>query len=374
METEYDIKKLQELLQKDPSNFQARRELAITLADNGFNDEALANLLYLEKYFQEDADLQYNIGILYEKLKNLEDAKKAYQKAVSISPQEDFYYNLGEVLVSLSEWDEAIEVFNQVLETDKNDGNCYFNLGICYLNKEDENKATDYLQKAIELNPDDLFAHFYLGNIYQNKGLTNFAEECYKKVLDISPDYSWAYYNLASIAYQNGNIDEAKEYLQKTIQYNETDIEAYKLLIKIFIKENNYEEALSLLNTRLEKEENGDLFYILAQIYKRLEQEEEYATSLENALKNNLTLTYQKNIVKKEYEKINSKLGNIERKDNYELREEEEKESLEKVNDEVNYNEDDDDYDEVDEEQYEDESYDYTEDDIDEEEYTEENE
>ena len=33
-----EIEKLQKTLQKDPSNFQARRELSILLAQNGFND------------------------------------------------------------------------------------------------------------------------------------------------------------------------------------------------------------------------------------------------------------------------------------------------------------------------------------------------
>ena len=62
MQTE--IESLQALLQKDPSNFQARRELSILLANNGFNEEALSNLQYLLKYFQEDSELFYKIGIL----------------------------------------------------------------------------------------------------------------------------------------------------------------------------------------------------------------------------------------------------------------------------------------------------------------------
>ena len=48
-----EIKNLQKLLKKDPSNFQARRELSILLADNGFNEEALSNLEFLTKYFPE---------------------------------------------------------------------------------------------------------------------------------------------------------------------------------------------------------------------------------------------------------------------------------------------------------------------------------
>ena len=183
-----DIETLQELLKEDSTNFQARRELSILLANEGFNEEALTNLHYLIKYFPQDEELHYNIGILHEKQKDFENAKLAYLKAIEISPQDDFYYNLGEVLVNLEQWDEAIEAFKTVLRNDSRDGNSYFNLGICYLNKEEKALAVDNFQKAIEINPKDIYAYFNLGNIYYNNGLTNFAEENYKKVLEISPD------------------------------------------------------------------------------------------------------------------------------------------------------------------------------------------
>ena len=305
---ENKIKKLQSVLKTDPSNFQARRELSILFADNGFNEEALSNLQYLVKYFPEDAEIHYNLGILHEKLKDYESAKISYKKAIEISPQEDFYYNLGEVLVNLQEWDEAISAFKTVLKSDSQDGNCYFNLGLCYFNREEINLATDNFQKAVEINPQDIFAHFYLGNIYQNNGLTNFAIESYRKVLSISPDYSWAYYNLASIAYKAGNLEEAKENLLKTIEYNFSDIEAYKLLTKICIKENEIEEIITILETGLQKEENGDLAYFLAQVYRHIGKGEEYIDSLEKALDNNLTLSYAKNMVKKELENALLKL------------------------------------------------------------------
>ncbi len=304
---EPEIESLQQTLQSDPSNFQARRELSILLADNGFNEEALSNLKFLEKYFPEDDELQYNLGILYEKTKDFENAKVSYTKAIELNPQDDYYYNLGEVLVTLKSWDEAIEAFKTVLKTDSNDGNCYFNLGLCYLNKDEKNIAADNFQKAIELNPQDIFAEFYLGNIYQSNGLTNFAVECYEKVLAISPDYSWAYFNLASIAYKDGNIEQAKEYLLKTIEYNKQDIEAYKLLTKICIKENEIEEIITILKTRLEEDNIGDLYYLLAHVYKFIQDNESYLEYLEEAI-GCINLTYQKKIVQQEIDLIKYKL------------------------------------------------------------------
>ena len=301
-----EIEKLQTLLQKDPSNFQARRELSILLARDGFNEEALSNLKYLSKYFPEDAEIWYNLGIQYEKVKDFKRAKKSYEKAIEILPQDDFLYNYGETLVELEEWDEALAAFQIVIKNNPTDGNSHFNIGLCYFKKDEINLATDHFQKAVELNPQDLFAHFYLGNIYQMNGLTNFAIRSYEKVLEISPDYSWAYFNLASIAYKNGNLEEAREYLEKTIFYNQNDFEAYKLLTKIMVSQGVFEDIISILQTRIKKEENGDLFYILAQVYKKLGEKMEYTYCLKKALENHLTLTFRKDIVKQEFDYASS--------------------------------------------------------------------
>lgn len=51
------IQELQEILQEDSENFQARRELAVLLLDNGFTKEALQHFLWLTKYFSEDSKL-----------------------------------------------------------------------------------------------------------------------------------------------------------------------------------------------------------------------------------------------------------------------------------------------------------------------------
>lgn len=351
-----EIERIQEILRNDPSNFQARRELSVMLADNGFNEEALSNLNYLLKYFPDDAELLYNIGIIYEKLKDFNNAEKAYKNAVELSPQADFYYNLGEVLVTLQKWDEAIVAFNKVLQTDADDGNCYFNLGLCYFNKDELKQSENYFQRAIELNPKDIYAHFYLGNIYQEQGLTNFAEECYRHVLEISPDYSWAYFNLASIAYQNNNIEEAKDNLLHAIDCNNQDIEAYKLLVKICIKDNDIENILTILHTRLDKETNGDLFYILAQVYKHIGKSEEYITNLELALTNALTLTYPSDKVEMELKLAKSASG-IDMPDEFEEYSDSDAETEENTDNEYleedeEYKEDT--YDEADEENIED--------------------
>ena len=93
------IEELQELLREDSANIQLRRELAVLLLDTGFPQEAMMHLVYLTKSIKNDSGIYYNLGIAYEKLKKLNEAKEAYEKAEELSPEElDATYNLGLVM------------------------------------------------------------------------------------------------------------------------------------------------------------------------------------------------------------------------------------------------------------------------------------
>lgn len=90
------FEQLKKNIENDPTNFQARREYAMLCSDMGFNEAAIKHLNYLSKIFPEDANLYFNIGICWEKLKEFEFALEAYKKATELKPDEgDFIYNLA---------------------------------------------------------------------------------------------------------------------------------------------------------------------------------------------------------------------------------------------------------------------------------------
>ena len=76
------IEELQNILKDDQTNFQARRKLAVLLLDCGYPEEAKQHFLYLSKIFNDDSGIFYNLGITYEKLKDLDKAEDAYKKAI----------------------------------------------------------------------------------------------------------------------------------------------------------------------------------------------------------------------------------------------------------------------------------------------------
>lgn len=94
------IEELQNILKEDQTNFQARRQLAVLLLDLGYPEEAKQHFLYLSKIFTDDSGIFYNLGITYEKLKDLDKAISAYNKAIELAPEKiDAYYNLGLVFI-----------------------------------------------------------------------------------------------------------------------------------------------------------------------------------------------------------------------------------------------------------------------------------
>ena len=106
-----EIKNLQKILKAQPDNFQTRRELAMLLLEQGFNEEAITNLKYLLKVFPENHEMWFNLGIAYEKTKQKDLAIDAYKHAVTLNKQEDYCYNLGSVLIETKNYKEALEQF-----------------------------------------------------------------------------------------------------------------------------------------------------------------------------------------------------------------------------------------------------------------------
>ena len=299
------IEKLQQMLRNDPSNFQARRQLAMVLLDLGYTKEALAHFLHLAEIFQDDSELFYNMGIVYEKLRDFKNAQLSYEKAVEIAPEDvDAYYNLGLVYTELGEQEKAIECFETVLDSDNDDSNTYFNIGICYFKQGKFDSAKYYFGRTLDLNNEDLYAHFYMGNIYIQEGDNEKARSEFVKVLDISPDYSWAYYNIGVLDFEKGDIISAIKNLKLTLQYNPKDVEAYKVWAQILIKGKSYLEAVQVLNTGLSRcGEIGDLFYLRGEAFNRNGDVEKAKDSINMAVKNFSTLSYDVAIVK---EKLSS--------------------------------------------------------------------
>lgn len=288
-----DIKELQEKLKQNPNDYKLMEEYAIALSDIGENEEALKNFLYLKEMFPDNGQILYNIGIILEKLKYIDDSISAYEKALSIDSSDlDVKYNLANAYIKKKEFHKAEPLLLDVLKKDNLDSNTHFHLGEIYSKLNRHEESIKHLLKAVELNNSDVIAVFYLAYEYSQIGQIDKSIQAYENVISLSPDYSWAYYNLASIYLEQGNDDKAIFYLERTIKTNPNDIPAIKLLVKILSKNKKYNVAETILKratTSMPLE--ADLYYLLAQVYKCLNSKMNYLKYLRFTSKKSSTFT-----------------------------------------------------------------------------------
>ncbi len=211
----------------------------------------------LEQYFQEGHDNDIEavklLGLVNVNLNDFEAAKKAFEKAVKISPEDatalfylaNCYDKLGQIL-------DAEKYYLKVLAIRENYIDAYKDLCIIYMRTNREinaielakkaktlaptdytfdyligtasitlkryNDGIDYLQKALALNPSHPQIYNNLGTAYLMVGQREKAIECYKKAIRIKPDDSVSYYNIASIYQIQNKHAQACDYFEKAYQ------------------------------------------------------------------------------------------------------------------------------------------------------------
>ena len=176
-------------------------------------------------------------------LKQIDEALKAYSRAIELSPNNaEAYYNRGiaychrsdNVLSIIEDFKKAIENFNKVIELNPNclrayaaASNTYYELATCYYGESDRDLAIENYTKAIQLQPDCFDAYEGRGAAYCDKGAYDLAIKDYTKMIEISPNKAISYY-IRSITYQRkGQINRAIEDYNKAIQL-EPDNPFYK--------------------------------------------------------------------------------------------------------------------------------------------------
>lgn len=92
----------------------------------------------------------------------------------------------------ISKDQEAIAIFQRIIELDPENYKAFYNLGITYENLEMFEKALKNLKKALEINPEHKFSYYNIGLIYETQERLEDALGFYNKALEIDPKFLYA--------------------------------------------------------------------------------------------------------------------------------------------------------------------------------------
>ena len=123
-----------------------------------------------------------NMGLTLEALGRIDDAMKAYRRAIELNEQHQLkskwpYLNLGELLLKRQGAAESVVCLQKALSLDPKSGKAHTYLGKAYLRQGKNEEALRSFQTAVRVDPDYAGGHYQLGLLYRIQGHNKEAQE-----------------------------------------------------------------------------------------------------------------------------------------------------------------------------------------------------
>ena len=234
------------------------------LKEEGWYDDAIG----YEKAIKSDPDnakAHYNLGNIYLRISKYDEAIKYYEKSIELDPYDSkVYYYMGYAYYYKGNYDEAIRYYKKCIEIDPFNakvGYCYFNIGLVYERKNNDDEAIKYCKKAIETNYDGIYyCYSFLGNIYLRIGNDDEAIKYFEKSIELMPNtvLAYRYYNSLGVALQNnGNFDDTI----KCYEVKPNIVKPYCDMGFAYCKKRNFEKAIKCYDEAIKLNPNYSFLY-----------------------------------------------------------------------------------------------------------------
>jgi tetratricopeptide (TPR) repeat protein len=118
------------------------------------------------------AQANYQLGLVYVKLKDFDNAKKTYQIVTELNPTSaDAFFNLGYVQAVTKNYSKAEEMYKRVVELAPSYlDEALYNLALVQDKEGKREECIANLQKALSVNPENQLAKEYLGRVKGRAG------------------------------------------------------------------------------------------------------------------------------------------------------------------------------------------------------------
>ena len=318
-------KEAQEVLERQPANYQAKRILGNAyVGQKKYNPAQITFESMIE--MAPDNPVGYSrLGLLQQVLGKYEPALQNFEKALAINPKlMNVFANVVQVDAAQKEYDRALERCDRQLKIVEDSPSAIavvYNLkGGLYLAQNKTSVAEEYFQKAIDENPDFLqpyyslariyladkkvedaiskyeallkanpkqtAPHMFLGMIYENRKQYDLSETHYMAALDIDSGFAPAANNLAYILVEQGkDLNKALDFARTAREKLPNDPYVIDTMGWVYYKKGLYDWAIGEFTKCLAKlPENPTVNYHLGMAYYKKGDPEQARIYLEKAL------------------------------------------------------------------------------------------
>ena len=238
---------------KDPEKlsecYDIRAHIYLQMGDSL---KALDDLSAALKYKPQDNDLIETRGQIYYEMGKYDLSDAEYQKLIEKNPKEVMgYMGVGRNANEQEKWDEAIKIFDQVIDIDDEDYNLEYRFRAnSYMGLKKWDKAAEDILTYIEKEGDYSFA---LTAIEDHKEMIPILKTKFKlKAMQNPSDENWPYY-LGQLEKESGDYKSAIEHFYKSDEIDGTK-GSLSSILDCYNEMGDYQRSLDVINEALEED------------------------------------------------------------------------------------------------------------------------
>lgn len=248
-----------------PSQAFATERAALQAGDTA---SAIASLEKAVGATPGSAEAHLLLGQAYFRAQRKDEATQQFMAGLSLDPKAglpleskdaDELLQVGNAHASLNQLDEALAVYQTVLQIKPDKAAAYTNIGVVYYQSGRLDDAVTELKKALEIDPKDAETLYMLGATYVQQQKLDDAEKAFNQSIELKPDLAAAYTGLGNVYLARKNADKAISTLQKATSLQPNQAEAWLALGQAYALQGNKAEASKALNQCLQTSQPGPL-------------------------------------------------------------------------------------------------------------------
>ena len=209
------------------------------VADRGNPHEALGLLTRARAEAPKDADVHYNLGVLYVRLAEYEAAVASFKEAVRLRPDlAKGHNNMGVAFDKAGKHEEALAAFQKATSVDPRFADALYNLGLVSFKMRKFKEARAAFEKALQVAPEMADAKFYLGEVYYQLGDSAKALRVYKEALRSNPEDASSHRRLGDIYLEQSDLSLAVGEYWAAVDADEHDAPNRAQLMRVLLVRN----------------------------------------------------------------------------------------------------------------------------------------
>lgn len=222
-----------------------------------------------------------SLGSLAQKSKGKEEPKKAeesqkiedlvtkgeYQKAIDLAKKfidagkvtVGLYIDMGTAYYKLKQYDEAVKAYDEAFKLDMFSTQALLFEATTYHDMGQDEKVVDVYQKVLGIEPANNEVRYDLAQLYEKLNKNDEAIKEYETLYAAAPDFKDVAYATAVLYHNKGQMDKAEPYFDKALSLNPTSDEVLLAQGQNFLKEKKYDKAVVPLQKFVEISKNEAL-------------------------------------------------------------------------------------------------------------------